>query len=91
MTKKTVEAITFKVKMECLNFGVVAICNSTKLAHHSAKKRGGDIRSCTADHSCHYTKCHKDILNKIVAMKVARKVCARQEVDYIVEKQAQTI
>ena len=49
--KKTVDPITKKLKIECLHFGVAAVCNSTKLAYHAAKKRGGDTRACVVEYS----------------------------------------
>ena len=71
--KKKVETITSKVKMECLHYGVVAVCESTKLVCHAAKERGGNMISYAADHSEHFSKCCNDLLTNIVTATATRK------------------
>ena len=89
--KKTVDPVTNKAKKECLHCGMVAACNSTKLTHHAAKKRGGDTRVHVEDHLDHCTKLHNDSFNKIVVAVAARKSCDRQEVSNSIEQQASVI
>ena len=91
LIKKTFEPITGKAKMECHYYGVVAVCDSTKLVCNSAKKIGGDNRPCTSRHSDHFTKFHNDLFKNIIAESAVRKAHARQEVNGIIEQQASTI
>ena len=72
MMKKTVDSITSKAKIECLHCGMVATCDSIKLACNAAKKRRHGMRACVADYSDHCTElCN--LLKKIVAAAAAKK------------------
>ena len=79
-TKKIVDPITYKAKMEYLHCGVEVLCNATKLAHHATKNKGGEIRACAAAHSDCHTKLHNDLFINNMDIVTVRKSYARQEV-----------
>lgn len=76
-----------KKKMKCLHCGLIAACNATKLLHHAAKIRGGDIKICTAAHP---EENQQQLYQKMIADKMLRKQSNHDAQIAIVAQQEQT-